>query len=52
MYAPVVLRFRIYQLEADAVAQEYMNTALDHPAMVEWIEAGKAETEGIPTFED
>jgi glutathione S-transferase len=52
MYAPVALRFWTYQLDADAVAQEYMNTVLGHPAMTKWIEAGKAETEVIPAFED
>ncbi|SMF96463.1 glutathione S-transferase [Methylomagnum ishizawai] len=52
MYAPVALRFWTYRLEADAVALAYRDTVLGHPAMSEWIEAGRAETEVIPAFED
>lgn len=52
MYAPVALRFWTYQLEADAVARAYRDTVLGHPAMLEWIGAGQAETEIIPAFED
>lgn len=52
MYAPVALRFWTYQLEAGAVAQDYMNTVLGHPALAEWIAAGKAEAETIGAFED
>jgi glutathione S-transferase len=52
MYAPVALRFHTYQLEAGPAAQAYVNTVLEHPAVVEWIAAGKAETEVIAAFED
>ncbi len=52
MYAPVAPRFRTYRPGADAVARKYMNTILGHPALVEWIVAGKAEPEIIPAFED
>lgn len=52
MYAPVALRFHIYQLDAGAVELEYVNTVLNHFAIQEWIEAGKQETEIIQMFED
>lgn len=52
MYAPVALRFHSYQLEAEPEAAVYMNTVLGHPAVVEWIEAGKAETEMIQAYEE
>jgi glutathione S-transferase len=52
MYAPIALRFHTYRLDAGPAAREYVNTVLGHPAMVEWIEAGQAETEVIPAFED
>jgi glutathione S-transferase len=52
MYAPVALRFTTYRLEAGPPAVEYVATVLGHPAMQEWMEAGWAETEVIPMFED
>lgn len=53
MYAPVAQRFRTYQLDAGGAAAElYVNTVLGHPAMTEWIEAGRAETDVILAFED
>lgn len=52
MYAPVALRFHSYRLDADPAAREYVETVLGHPAIAEWIEAGRAETETIPAFED
>lgn len=32
--------------------QEYLNIVLNHPAVVDWIAAGKAETEVIQAFEE
>lgn len=52
MYAPVALRFHSYRLDAGPAAREYVNTVLGHPAVAEWIEAGLAETETIPAFDD
>lgn len=52
MYAPVALRFQTYQLDVGAVEQDYVNTVLNHPAIQEWIEAGKQEAEIIQAFED
>lgn len=47
MYAPVVLRFYSYQPALCGEAQAYMRTTLEHPAIVEWMDAGRAETEII-----
>jgi glutathione S-transferase len=43
MYAPVVFRFQTYQPQLDEVAQAYIATMTDHPAMREWTEAAKRE---------
>ena len=48
MYAPVVLRFRTYDVE---VNREYMDAVLALPAMKEWIEAAEREPESIPEFD-
>ncbi len=52
MYAPVALRVRIYQLDVGTIEQGYVNTIHNDPAIREWIEAGKQETEIIQAFED
>jgi len=49
MYAPVVLRFRTYDVEADNRA--YYDRMLALPAMKEWIAAAEREKESIPQFE-
>lgn len=46
MYAPVVLRFRTYEVEPRN--KKYMQAVLDLPAMREWIEAAEREPESIP----
>ena len=45
MYAPVVWRFKGYNVAVDAVEQAYMDAMLALPAMQAWAEAGLAETE-------
>jgi glutathione S-transferase len=52
MFAPVVLRFHQYALEAGPVEQAYIATMLAHPALQEWVKAGQAETETIEMFDD
>jgi glutathione S-transferase len=52
MYAPVALRFHTYRLEAGLAARDYMDTMLAHPAVKEWMKAGRRETEVIAAFED
>src|SRR5436853_6545609 len=46
MYAPVLLRFRTYEVEPRN--KKYMQAVLDLPAMREWIEAAEREPESIP----
>ncbi|MDA8364358.1 MAG: glutathione S-transferase family protein [Gammaproteobacteria bacterium] len=51
MYAPVVLRFSIYGVDADPVTAGYMDTIQSLPALREWCDAARAETEILPQFE-
>ena len=51
MYAPVVLRFLTYDVEMPAVCRDYSDAMLALPAMREWMEAARAETETLPQFE-
>jgi glutathione S-transferase len=43
-YAPVVFRFQTYSLPLSEAARGYYERALAHPVIVEWYEAGIAET--------
>ena len=45
MYAPVVTRFRTYDVALDPVCEAYARTILGWPDVAEWIEAGKREPE-------
>ena len=47
MYAPVVTRFRTYDVGLDAVCSAYSETILTLPEMQEWIEAASREAEDI-----
>jgi glutathione S-transferase len=49
MYAPVVLRFRTYEVEVRK--KSYMDAMLALPAMREWIEAAEREAESIPQLD-
>ena len=51
MYAPVVLRFRTYQVELEPAAQRYAGAVLTLPAMREWIDAAEREPQSIPAFD-
>jgi glutathione S-transferase len=51
MFAPIVLRFKTYGVELDATSQAYADAILNLPAMQEWLDAAKQETEIIPQFE-
>ena len=51
MYAPVVLRFRTYEVELPQPARAYADAVLALPAMKEWIAAAQHETETIPQFD-
>ena len=49
MYAPVVLRFRTYEIQVANKA--YYDAMLALPAMQEWIAAAEREAETIPQFD-
>lgn len=43
MFAPVVFRLDRYGVEVDAGSRAYIERMLAHPAMLEWVEASRAE---------
>jgi glutathione S-transferase len=47
MYAPVVTRFKTYDVKLDAQSTAYAGRILALPEMVEWIEAARNEAEEI-----
>ena len=47
MYAPIALRFSGYSIPLNKSEEEYVESVLNQPFIIEWIEAGKAETEVI-----
>jgi glutathione S-transferase len=51
MYAPVVTRFRTYDIELDPVCDAYADAVWNLPAMIAWCEAAAQETIVIPQFE-
>jgi len=51
MYAPVVLRFRTYEVDLPGACRAYCEAVLALPALREWIAAAERETETIPQFE-
>ncbi|MBI3371514.1 MAG: glutathione S-transferase family protein [Betaproteobacteria bacterium] len=51
MYAPVVLRFRTYEVELPPACSAYSEVMLALPAMQEWLAAAEREAEVIPAFE-
>jgi glutathione S-transferase len=51
MYAPVVLRFRTYEVELPRSARAYYEAMLELPAMQEWIGAAERESETISAFD-
>jgi glutathione S-transferase len=51
MYAPVVLRFRTYEVELPRACRAYMEAMLELPALQEWIAAAERETETISAFD-
>ena len=51
MYAPVVLRFRTYEVALPAACRAYADAVLALPAMREWIAAAERETEALAQFD-
>ena len=51
MYAPVVTRFKTYDVKLDRVSTQYCETILALPEMKEWIAAAQLEPEDIDELE-
>jgi len=51
MYAPVVLRFNTYGIEAGGLSKGYMETVLSYEYVREWISGAEQEEEVIEKFE-
>ena len=51
MYAPVVLRFRTYEVGLPPVCRAYADQVLALPALKEWIRDAERETESLPQFD-
>jgi len=51
MFAPVVLRFSEYGIPLSGIEADYVDSVLQHPGIIEWVEAGKQETEVIEAYE-
>jgi glutathione S-transferase len=46
MYAPVALRFFIYDIPLDGAERDYMHSVIMHPAVQQWMEAATLEHPG------
>lgn len=51
MFAPVALRFSGYSIPLTGVEADYVESVMNHPGIVEWVEAGELETEVIEANE-
>jgi glutathione S-transferase len=51
MFAPIALRFSGYGIPLTGLEADYVDSVLHHPGIVEWIAAGRAETEIIEADE-
>jgi len=46
-FAPVVLRFKTYEIQLTEKAQSYADTVLEHPSLQVWLQAAAQETEVV-----
>ncbi len=51
MFAPVVTRFATYGVELTGAARDYSAAVLALPALREWVEAARSESEIVPSSE-
>ena len=51
MYAPVCTRLRTYDVKLGAVANDYVETVLAMPEMVEWTAAARLEPDDVEELE-
>jgi len=47
MYAPVCTRFLTYCVKIDRTGQDYCETIMNLPDMIEWVEAAKSEPDAV-----
>lgn len=52
MYAPIIWRFHVYNVQLPPEAAAYRDAMLDHPAMREWYETALQETEAHAHYDD
>jgi glutathione S-transferase len=50
-FAPVATRLRTYQIEVPTDAAAYAQRLLAHPAVVDWVADGAAETRRLPMYD-
>lgn len=51
MYAPIALRFKGYNIPLTGIEDDYVQSVLTQPCIIEWIEAAKLEKEIIEEYE-
>jgi glutathione S-transferase len=51
MFAPVVLRFVTYRVDLNALENAYAQKTLNNPYIIQWMDAGRQETEIIEASE-
>lgn len=49
-FAPVVMRFRAYEVELNSECSEYANAIVQNEAVQAWVSDAKAESESLPDF--
>jgi len=47
-FAPIAVRFKGYGVPLEGAAAAWLDAVWAHPAVVEWVAAGRAETEVVP----
>lgn len=47
MYAPVCTRFLTYAVRIDRASQDYCDTIMNLPDMIEWVEGARAEPDAV-----
>lgn len=51
MFAPVVMRFRTYDVQLNSACMQYAEAVTSHPAVASWIEKALAEDDRIPEYD-
>ena len=47
-FAPIVVRFKGYGVPVEGALAAWMDAMWAHPALAEWVAAGRAEAERVP----